>query len=438
MADGAYTQEYRALKRLVPELRIAVQRNIVTLSGILLSKALISSEVDSLLRDELSRSKESRAAELVSIILDKVKINRENFTIFIDILKACGDHYSDLVKLIESEMNKTDNQTTCGHPARPDDGRLADPAQSSGTQSPGTQSPGIQSPGTQSHHAHEVASQCFICTNKLGCPEPLEKISFPYLDPSNVVQLDDREKRDLEFRLERETEHMILLFQGLVFQLYKTIDMGKKVSINELKFLLKGIKALPNRSEKSLFEEYSDKLSAASSILCIFEVITQFCSFIDYSIVEYLINHLGSDSDKERMKNYQTEFNEYAKRRIIECPVSIKPADNSRWSITHIKMDSKLENLTIKQFLEFRFKVGKILNMDVAAIHFCCAHSGCIQFTCQIPLFVTKAVFPISSDQAMSLKQLGVIWFSCAGYEYSAQVCCKFFSNNKLRYAVCS
>ena len=412
----AGTQEYQALIRLVTELRTAVQRDLIALSGRLLSRGLISTDNDNFLRDEL-RTKESRAAELVSIVLDKVKLNpKPNFAIFFNILKESGDHYNDLIKLIESEMPSSkqpmNSQSTLDHPVTDHQSAVL-----------------LSLSGTQTHHIAnssrtlEVAGECCVCTNELGCPEPLTtEIRFPYLDPESIVMLDDREKHDLEFRLERETKNIMLSFHLLVSELYKTtVENG--VSIGDLKFHLKAIKALLNSTKEChIFEEYNDKLLAASDALAIFDIITQFCSFVDYSLLEHLIRILGSEADKKRMMDYHTKFNEYAKRRIIECPLSIKLADNLKWSTMYIKIDSKLENLTINQFQEFRFKVSEVLKVNVSAIRFCCAHSGCIQFTCQIPNFVRKAIFPLSSDQEISLELLGVIWFSCAGYEYSAQV----------------
>ena len=46
-------------------------------------------------------SEEDRAAELVSLLLDKVKLNGENYRIFIDILRTSGKHFNDLLSKLE-------------------------------------------------------------------------------------------------------------------------------------------------------------------------------------------------------------------------------------------------------------------------------------------------------------------------------------------------
>ena len=165
-------------------------------------------------------------------------------------------------------------------------------------------------------------------------------------------------------------------------------------------------------------------MANATDIEAIFEIITQVCSFLDYNLLEHLIDILGNEEDKKRMQKYYEKFDEYVRRRVIECP-NIEPADTSKWSDVYVKLDSKLENekFTINQLHEFRFKISEILDVSLSAIRFCCTERGCIRVNWQIPHFVKQAVFPLSSQQEMLLEQQRVIHFSCENYEYSVQVC---------------
>ena len=165
-------------------------------------------------------------------------------------------------------------------------------------------------------------------------------------------------------------------------------------------------------------------MANATDIEAIFEIITQVCSFLDYNLLEHLIDILGNEEDKKRMQKYYEKFDEYVRRRVIECP-NIEPADTSKWSDIYIKLDSKLENekFTINQLQEFHFKISEILDVSLSAIRFCCTERGCIRVNWQIPHFVKQAVFPLCSQQEMLLEQQRVIHFSCENYEYSVQVC---------------
>ena len=92
----AESQEYKTLKRYIPEIRTAVKSHLTSLGGKLISSDLISPENDARLRN-LSISEEDRAAELVSLVLDKEKLNKKNFRTFIDVLRTSGDHFNDIL-----------------------------------------------------------------------------------------------------------------------------------------------------------------------------------------------------------------------------------------------------------------------------------------------------------------------------------------------------
>ena len=94
----AESQEYKTLKRYIPKVRTAIKSHLTSLGGKLIPSNLISPENDARLRN-LSISEEDRAAELVSLMLDKVKLNKENYGIFLDVLRTSGDHFNDIATI---------------------------------------------------------------------------------------------------------------------------------------------------------------------------------------------------------------------------------------------------------------------------------------------------------------------------------------------------
>ena len=101
----AESQEYKTLKRYIPQVRTAVKSHLTSLGGKLLSSYLISPKSYARLCN-LSISEEDRAAELVSLLLDKVKLNKTNFRIFLDVLRTSGDHFNDILSKLESSEVK--------------------------------------------------------------------------------------------------------------------------------------------------------------------------------------------------------------------------------------------------------------------------------------------------------------------------------------------
>lgn len=95
---------YMILQEYVADIRTAVKANLTSLSGALLSKYLISPENDVKLRD-CSQSEEDRAADLVTLVMDKVKLNPVNYKTFMDILKASGPHFNDIIELLPDPLD---------------------------------------------------------------------------------------------------------------------------------------------------------------------------------------------------------------------------------------------------------------------------------------------------------------------------------------------
>lgn len=93
----AETQEYKTLKKYVPHLRSAVQADLITLSEELRSKGLISEENKVRLKDE-SHSKEIRAANLVAIIMNTVKLNPACYNVFVKVLHDSGNAVIPLIE----------------------------------------------------------------------------------------------------------------------------------------------------------------------------------------------------------------------------------------------------------------------------------------------------------------------------------------------------
>ena len=405
----AESQEYKTLIRYTPEVRTSIKSHLTSLGGKLIASTLISPENDARLRNQ-SVSEEDRAAELVSLVLDKVKINRENYRTFIDILRTSGDHFNDLLSKLEPFSE-----------GQQESGRVGD-SQQTGLQA----SASIFSDSRVPIGALGMTCGCGICTSELGCRNPIpSEIKFPLSDKS-FGSLDGREKQEFLSELRRDTIQIMKKFYRLASGLYNSISHGPRpVTVCDLRANLYEIKIyLDERFEASIVAEYEEKLDRAEKNEEIFKIITKICSFLDYDLLENLTNTFGNDEDKERMTNYLKDFADYARRRtsIYECPC-IEPADCSKWSDVYVKLDSRLETkLNIEQLREFRHQVSEILRINKAAIRFCCAQKGCIELKLQLPKFVEKVIFPLSFEKKTQLKQLGVIKFSTNDYSYNIKV----------------
>lgn len=285
----AETEEYKALRELVPQLRDAVKPHLVPLSGHLFAKGLITEPQETELRNEY-KSKESRAAELVSMVMNKVKLDTTNLQVFFHILRKYGiqnvDDFSE-VKLEPKSKQKTPSS-------------VAEVSEYAAISSTGTQTLSAN----QMQHTLAVECDCRICTSKLKQSSAV--VTFSLLNSNK------RQKEDYEYQLQRETKKIMMQFHGVESGLYNTVC--DKVDIETLKFHLNAAKASQSEQiEGSIFSSYEDQLKAAKTAPAIFSIVCKFWSFIDYELLEHLIEFLGNEDDKKRMEKYRKNFDQYAR-----------------------------------------------------------------------------------------------------------------------------
>ena len=82
----ANSPEYNSIIDCIPELRRSMKHNIISLRGKLLRAQLINENKEESLRNTV-REEADRAAELVSLVTNKVQEDPENYHKFVAILK---------------------------------------------------------------------------------------------------------------------------------------------------------------------------------------------------------------------------------------------------------------------------------------------------------------------------------------------------------------
>lgn len=81
--------EYITLKKYLPQLQAAVKADLATITTKLRSKGIVSDKNVARLKDK-SKSSEERAANLVVMVMNMVKLNPEHYNVFVDILQQSG------------------------------------------------------------------------------------------------------------------------------------------------------------------------------------------------------------------------------------------------------------------------------------------------------------------------------------------------------------
>ena len=157
-----------------------------------------------------------------------------------------------------------------------------------------------------------------------------------------------------------------------------SLKMNKTVDLLSLRALLtsyRASRAVIEKESNMLLADQQEDLKRAASIDEIFVIISPFWSFLDFEILENVIELFGVDSDRQNLAEYVTELKEFLNSwKVKPCKISRLDDDDSRMKIC-IKLDT--DSLAI--YRDLKAAIARIFEVDVYVLHLHSIEDGCIQ-----------------------------------------------------------
>ena len=175
----------------------------------------------------------------------------------------------------------------------------------------------------------------------IGCPEPIPSVSsFPYLD---LRGLTPEQQQDLKGRLRTESKRINMQFQYLVSTTLISLQKKCVTVCNFLPHLMTFGTNEPvfKDSQAPVFNQRLNDLGKAEDLSDAFMGLKDYMSFFNYHLIGHIINVLGTEEDKAELKKYKTNFQQYAKCRVYECPPQFGPVSNVGHADIFVKVDSR-------------------------------------------------------------------------------------------------
>ena len=247
--------------------------------------------------------------------------------------------------------------------------------------------------------------------------------SFPYLKVSGLTP---EQQEGLSIRLCVESEDIVHKFWRLHSRVYESLR-ERSVPVGRLVAHLLSLRAFDpvyKDSKKPALQSFIKQLRSAGSIEDVLFIIRDYFSFFNYHVIEHIVEGLGTDQDRAELQNYKTEFDEYSKRRVYECPPEYGPKSDAEHVDLVVKVDSVFEEFTVKELKKFQYRLVRIFCVSSQSVlRLCQVEEGCLQLIFQVPSFVQQEIFPLSSEQESALAAEGVIRLTCGDNQFTAKVC---------------
>ena len=245
-------------------------------------------------------------------------------------------------------------------------------------------------------------------------------LTFPCL---NLSKMTKEEKRQLHQRLYAESMDMIQKFQDLFSATIESLKQ-RKISVEMISCHLVGLGPSPPAYKAlnlPVFCRKLPELTKAKTVEAAMLVIGNYCSFFNFSMIEHLINRIGTRQDKKNLDKYKKEFNQYAEHLVFECPSEVGMMSEGLAKML-VTLDETYENYTLKYLDLFVDKLRKILNISSSAVFkLCHIAPGSLKLTFQLHHSMVEDIFPLTREQEAALASLGVDNLSLIYYQFKRQ-----------------
>ena len=163
---------------------------------------------------------------------------------------------------------------------------------------------------------------------------------------------------------------------------------------------------MTNKQALRLSNQQSD-LENAGSIDEIFSVISPFWSFIDYRLLEEIINDLGADADQGNLAGYTTSFKEFLDSwKVDPCKIC---CHKNVLQGSQVKLYFKLDKLwldtdTLLICRDVKAAIARIFSLKVTELQLYSIEEGCIELVFLSP-DITQHL-PLSTEKNEALYSL--------------------------------
>ena len=240
--------------------------------------------------------------------------------------------------------------------------------------------------------------------------------NFPYLAAPN---LNKNEKKLLRGHIQRQFQEITMRFADLVESVQESLNRrGVEAKVLTRKVMyLKGYISHNKSAQSGLLQNRIQEMREAKTTDDIFDILHDYVSFFSYTIIEHIVDKLGTEADRENLQTYKSHFTEYCRRSVFQCPFSICSKNSEHFVdlVMKVVSDSMTAPYSMNVVELFQGEVFDQLHLSKHTLKLCSVEEGCLQLTFQMPGFLTSFVFPLNADQVKGLRKLGVTELVCNG-----------------------
>ncbi|XP_064382127.1 uncharacterized protein LOC135331030 isoform X2 [Halichondria panicea] len=221
-----------------------------------------------------------------------------------------------------------------------------------------------------------------------------------------------KRKRSVAMEQQLSSDVRIIRNEYKVLQTWTRLSLkNRKTPPSELIARLSSYREYPaamKKDDKLLADRYND-LEKAENIDKIFIIVAPFWSFLDFDILEDIINAFGIDEDKLKLKNYKLKLKEILSSWKVESLQSrclhVDADDNDDKGCQRL-LCLKVDTHTMSTYRYVKDTIANILEVDMFALRVKTVEEGCIKLVFCCPKLSIIHLLPLSQSRNDQIKQI--------------------------------
>ncbi len=245
-----------------------------------------------------------------------------------------------------------------------------------------------------------VEPQLSLLPHQQPPPEAPTSFSFPYLDTSS---LDEDDRIELEDRLIADTTEMIISFTAFTLIIQESFE--KRIPLDKIKYSVLNIKVLDPKDTKDI--------KNAQNVAQVFMTLSDYISFFNYEIVQYLIELLGSPDDQTKLREYCSALDQFCQRNVFEVPAKVFSSQSRNKPAKVFVLKCTEQGATLEYVRRLTRRIAGALGLQRAALQLRSVRQGCLELHFLITVAVAKRIYPVSPTVQAALSAMGVKVLTC-------------------------
>ena len=252
-------------------------------------------------------------------------------------------------------------------------------------------------------------------------------VNIPSTPPKDehrsIDSLDSHTLEDLQQQLDEELDRIIGHYSSYVNLIRESLKATGITAADFSSDLLSVSAFNHSKQNRILLSAHITELRKADSLNAIFDILTEYASFLNYEIFEGIAKTYQINNGQDEFK-YPEHLETYIKKHKISefikiIPLIEKLTSNSTEMIIKFDIESTSR---LSKLVKLKSSVARILGLSPSAIQLYDIKDGCVVATFLIPTPVAELVFNadtvLTEEQEKELRALQVLWLKCNGFAF--------------------